>query len=127
MKNTHDNRPINKQCKDKVSILKYTRKRVEKGTKMSLKQLKSKFSEEQLFYVALQFVTTTKKALCKALDINIDNACRYKRSCEKSGLLVQSADEIHCPFTGFKAHLISTNPNEFEKLLESNFIQLKLF
>lgn len=110
---------------DKKLILNYLRNLVESKEGLQLNQLHKKYSEDLLFYKALQHVTTTKKAICKALNINIDNACRYKREFEKCGRLVQSAEERTCPFTGYPAHFISTNPKEFEELQKTN--QLKFF
>jgi hypothetical protein len=113
--------------KDNKLIVNYIVLKVEKGTGLSLQELKIKYTEERFFYEALKYVTTTKKALCKALNINIDNACRYKREFEIHGDLMQSTDEVYCPYTGFMAHLISTNPDEFEKLKKSKTNQLKMF
>jgi hypothetical protein len=108
-------------------ITNYIVRQVEKGTGLSLSALKRKYPEDRLFQVALKHVTTTKKALCSALGIPVEAGCRYKRTLEKSGLLVQSITEIICPFTKHPAHLISTNLNEFERLLKSNSNQLNLF
>lgn len=116
-----------RQGKDKKNIVRSIIRQVEKGTRKSIFELKKQYSEEHFFYETLKHVTTTKKALCKALHINIDNACRYKRELEKNGYLVQSIEDIVCPYTGFRAHLISTNPSEFERLQKSNTNQLNLF
>jgi hypothetical protein len=127
MGNTNNNPSHKRQGQDKNLTLEYIVKQVEKGTGLSLAELKKKYSEERLFVIALKHVTTTKKALCKALIIPVEAACRYKRKFEKHGNLVQSIDEVFCPFTDHAAHLISTNPKEFEKLLKSNTNQLNLF
>lgn len=116
-----------RRVQDKQLVLQFIVKQVEKETGASLSELKKQYSEEHLFSLALKHVTTTKKALCKALQINIDNACRYKRRLEIDGLLVQSIDEVICPFTKHSAHLISTNPKEFERLQKSKSNQTKLF
>ncbi|MDG1276089.1 MAG: hypothetical protein P8O16_02330 [Algoriphagus sp.] len=100
---------------------------IEKGTGIRLPELKKTYSEDTLFQISLHHVTTTKKALCTALNIPVEAGCRYKRSLEKEGKLVQSIDEFICPITKHPAHLISTNPNEFESLLKSNSNQLNLF
>lgn len=113
--------------KDRHLTLQFIVKQVEKSTRLSISELKNKYSEEHLFALALQYVTTTKKAFCTALNIPIEAGCRYKRSLEKNGNLVQSTDEVFCPFTKHPAHLISTNPREFERLLKSNTNQLNLF
>jgi hypothetical protein len=125
--NTPENSLLNRQSKDKQLTLNYIIRAVEKGTDLSYYQLKEQYSEERLFREALQHVTTTKKALCTALNIPVEAGCRYKRELEKSGLLVQSTDEVICPFTKFPAHLISTNPKEFEGLSKTNTNQLQLF
>lgn len=123
--------PVNslhkRQNKDKNLTLKYIVKQVEKGTGLSFSELKKLYSEDHLFSLALKHVTTTKKALCTALNIPVEAGCRYKRTLEKEGNLVQSIDEVICPFTRHSAHLISTNPKEFERLLKSNTNQLNLF
>lgn len=131
MENNHTNSPVNsllnKQSKDKQLTIKYIISQVEKGAGLSYKELKIGYSEEKLFSKALEHVTTTKKALCTALSIPVEAGCRYKRELEKNGLLVQSIDEVICPFTKFPAHLISTNPKEFERLTKSTTTQLNLF
>lgn len=125
---TTSNNPLHKrQRKDRALILQFIISKVENGTGKTLSELKKEYSEERLFYTGLKHITTTKKAFCKALNINIDNACRYKRALEINGYLVQSTDEVFCPFTNHKAHLISTNPKEFERLQKSNSNQLKMF
>lgn len=111
--------------KDKQKVANYIRETVINRTGYTLPQLYKKYPEDKVFYLALKHITTTKKAICKALNINIDNACRYKREFEKRGLLVQSTEEKICPYTGYPAHFISTNPKEFEKLQHTD--QLKMF
>lgn len=127
MENNHRTALYNRQNKDRQLILKFIIKQVEKGTQLSISELKEKYSEDQVFNIALKHVTTTKKALCTALKIPVEAGCRYKRSLEKEGYLVQSKDEVFCPYTKHKAHLISTNSKEFEKLLNSSSNQTKLF
>lgn len=100
---------------------------IEKSMGMTIQEIKSKFSEERLFLESLKHITTTKKALCAALLLNVENCCRYKRTAEKEGRLVQSVDEVICPYTGFSSHLISTNPSKFQELTKSNSNQLNLF
>lgn len=125
------NTPVNslhkRQGKDKYLTLQSIVNQVEKGAGLSLSELKTQYSEELLFAIALKHVTTTKKALCTALNIPVEAGCRYKRTLEIEGNLIQSIDEVTCPFTKHPAHLISTNPTEFERLLKSNTIQLNLF
>jgi len=111
--------------KGKKEVLNFIKTQVEKGTGLNLTELRKKYSEDVLFFIGLKYVTTTKKALCKALNIEVDNACRHKRKYELEGLLVQSNDDVLCPYSTKYARLLSTNPNEFEWLTYSN--QLKLF
>jgi hypothetical protein len=123
---------LNAPCiKDKgkytENIINFIIKKVETGTGQSLVDLKKQYSEDKLFYLGLKYITTTKKAFCTALQIPVEAGCRYKRKLEKQGCLVQSANEFVCPFTKHPAHIISTNPNEFERLLKSNSKQLNLF
>lgn len=116
-----------RQPQDKKLVLQSIVKQIEKGTGLTISELKKKYSEETLFAVALKHVTTTKKAFCTALNIPVEAGCRYKRSLEKDGSLVQSIDVVICPFTKHSAHLISTNPKEFERLRKSKSNQTKLF
>lgn len=102
--------------KDKKLTLNFIVKQVEKGTGHKLSDLKENYSEEQLFFTALKFVTTTKKAVCTALGIPVEAGCRYKRALEQCGQLVQSNDKVFCPITNHPAHLISTNHKEFNRL-----------
>ncbi len=124
----HLNTPGNSSYgKDKDFILQFIRNQVENGTGIVLKQLIAENSEKSLYYTALQYVTTTNKALCEAMYIPVEAGCRYKEMLEESGYLISSTDEFDCPFTRHKAHLLSTNPKEFEKLQKSMDTQLKLF
>ncbi|MFI2744199.1 hypothetical protein ACG2LH_15805 [Zhouia sp. PK063] len=116
-----------RQAQDKEIVLKSIIKNIEKGTNKKLSELRTELKEEDIFRISLKYVTTTKKALCSALNIPVESGCRYKRSLEKNGLLVQSVDEVICPYTKHMAHLISTNPKEFNKLLKSKSNQTKLF
>ena len=113
--------------KDRDLTLQFIIKQVENKTGLSVTELQKKHTEDQLFALGLKHVTTTKKALCTALNIPVEAACRYKRMLEKQGCLVQSVYEVVCPVTKHYAHLLSTNPNEFERLLKSKSNQLNLF
>jgi len=130
MENNQLNSPMSfgkGQGEDKKLVLQFIIKEVENGTGLRFSELKKQYSEEQLFSLALKYVTTTKKALCTAFSIPVEAGCRYKRTLEKEGNLVQSIDEVICPFTKHPAHLISTNPEEFQRLQKSNSNQLNLF
>jgi len=113
------------QVKDKTLIIKYVRSVIEKGTGSNITELKENNSEENLFRIGLYHITTTKKVICEALAIPIEAACRYKRTLEKDGHLVQSEYTVICPYTKNEAHELTTNPDNFEFLLKTN--QSKLF
>lgn len=104
------------QGKDRQLLLSRIRKRIETGEGKPFSEIKKKYREEQLFYISLKHVTTTKKALCTAIGIPIEAACRYKRHFENRGLLKQSERDIICPYTKHPARLLSTNPDEFSRL-----------
>lgn len=106
--------------KYKENVLKYIIRRIEKGTGLSLQELHREFSEEDIFYLGLKHITTTKKAFCEAIGIPVEAGCRYKRRLEKEGYLVQSSKQVVCPFTLHMARAISTNPDEFDKLRRSD-------
>ncbi len=113
-----------KSKQNKRTHLNWVIQAVENGTGYSVNELKSIYSEEKLFLIALKHVSTTKKSLCKALGLGVDNCCRYKRDLEKKGLLVESIESVTCFYTGCDAKVLSTNPEKFNKLRKSN--QLKL-
>lgn len=119
--------PFKKLNKDKQILINSIKVTVEKALNKSLFQLKKENTEDSLYYLALQYVTTTNKAVCEVFNIPVEAGTRYKRALEKAGLLVQSIDEFICPYTFHKAHLLSTNPKEFTKLKKSNSRQLNLF
>lgn len=115
------------QYKDKANLLQFIRKQVVKGTGKPLETLLLEYSELRRYHLALQYVTTTNKAVCCAMFVPVEAGTRYKAALEKNGYLVSSIDEFNCPVTGDKAHLLSTNPSEFERLRKSRFNQLTLF
>jgi len=129
MSNLQNNPCLNVKFKDKQLLLNYIVNTVEKGTGYSLSELKEMYSEMYVFYIGLKNVTTTKKAICKGLDITLENACRYKRMLENQQpqKLVQSSYKVYCPFTGCLANTLSTNPKEFGKLRKFNTNQLNMF
>lgn len=127
LQKANNTRRLGNQVKDRDLVINHIRSEVEKGTGLSLVELKKKYPEDVLFYTALQYVTTTKKALCTAMDIPVEAGCWYKRKFEKDGLLVQSVNEIICPYTKWPSHFISTNPDEFQRLGISKSNQISLF
>lgn len=127
MENNYNNPLHKRHGKDKEILLNSITERIEKGTQTSISELKRQYSEENVFHIGLKHITTTKKALCTALQIPVEAGCRYKRSLEKGGKLVQSIDPVICPVTKHPARLLSTNPKEFKRLLKSNTNQLNIF
>jgi len=116
-----------RQFKDKANLLQFIRKQIVNGTGKPLETLLLEYSEIKRYHLALQYVTTTNKAICSAMFIPIEAGTRYKATLEKNGYLVSSVDEFNCPITGDKAHLLSTNPAEFKRLRKSRFNQLTIF
>ncbi|MBQ0732970.1 hypothetical protein [Aquimarina celericrescens] len=125
MENNQNHNPNSRRNKDKLLVLDHIKNEIEKGSGLTIKELSAKYGEEQLFYTSLKYVTTTKKALCVAIDIPVEAACRYKKHLEDRGLLVESIEVVICPYTKHYARLISTNPEEFDRLSETT--QLNLF
>jgi len=116
-----------RQAKDTKILLKTIRKTVEKGSGLSIEQLKMKYSQEDLFYTVLKYVSTTSRTVCEAFGIHQPSACKYKRKLEEQGFLVQSKDEIVCPFSGRMAYQLTTNESLFSELTKKNPNQLKMF
>lgn len=112
--------------KDSELISKFIINEVEKGTGLSYAQLKASYSEIQLFYTTLKYVTTTKRAVCKAFGMEIANNCRNKRKFEEEGILVQSKDKYRCPSSKRWANVLSTNKSEFERLTQSSSNQIEI-
>jgi hypothetical protein len=131
MANNHNNSPENslhrRQFKDRDFTLQFIRTQVENGTGEPLSQLIKEYSALRRYNLALWYVTTTNKAVCEAMYIPVEAGTKYKRRLEKIGCLVSSTNEFRCPYTGDLAHLVSTNPKEFEKLQKSNDTQLKIW
>lgn len=118
----------NRLEQDKVLVVKNIVLKIEKGAGFTILELKKKYNEKELFYHALKHVTTSKKPLSLALELPVEACCRYKCQLEESGLLMQSAEKVTCPYnTKEKAHFISTNPYEFEKLCKIVTNQLSMF
>jgi len=112
---------------DREQVLFLIRDLVETRTGESLNQFTRNHSELQRYYIGLIHVTTTNKAICEALLIPVEAGTRYKDKLEKSSSLVASTDEFQCPYTGEMAHLLSTNPKEFDSLRKTVDTQMKLF
>lgn len=52
------------------------------------------------FFKALKVQPVTKKAICKAFDLNIEAMCRLKRRLEKNGKLKQSKRKLFVSLQG---------------------------
>jgi len=113
--------------KDKQTVIKEIITEVEKGTGLTISELKKHHAEDKVFFIALKYVSSTKKAITKALGIPVEGACRYKRHYERLGLLVESFANIRCPYTSEEAKEICTNPNDFERLRGFGNNQIGLF
>lgn len=86
----------------------FIRKTVLKSLNTDYNTLKSS-KDEFIFIEALKIVTTTKKAVCIAFDLNLENMCRYKRKLENVNLLKQTKRKQYCRYTGHLAHYLTTN------------------
>jgi hypothetical protein len=117
----------NRRFKDKAFTLKFIRSQIEKSTGIPYLQIVNEYAELRRYRLALSFVTTTNKAICEAMHIPVEAGTKYKRRLERVGLLVTSIDEFRCPYTGDLAHILSTNPEEFERLQKSKVKQLRIF
>jgi hypothetical protein len=112
---------------DREQVLFLIRDLIEARTGESLNQFVRNHSALQRYYIGLYHVVTTNKAICEALMIPVEAGTRYKAELERRGQLVASTVEFECPYTGEMAHLLSTNPKEFDSLKKSDDTQLKLF
>ena len=117
------------QSKSKEFILDQIRRSIEYGSGFSIDKLKDEYAEDSFFYESLKHITTTKKALCQAVGIPVEAACRYKRLYEKCGLLWQ-VKHVYCPFTRHMAWTLTTDPDKAPKHNDTSsngFIQTRLF
>tara|TARA_R110000868_G_scaffold236485_1_gene490496 strand:+ start:794 stop:1234 length:441 start_codon:yes stop_codon:yes gene_type:complete len=110
---------------DKQMHLNWVVRKVEKGTGLTKRELKSIYSEKSLFYEALKYVSTTSRSLCVAFNLSRPNCCRHKKDLESRGLLIQSVDKYVCRNSYDLAHVLSTNQNKFDELLKSNQLKFK--
>lgn len=94
---------------DKLLYINFIRTEVLRSLNIDYNKLKH-HKEEFIFREALKVVTATKKAVCVAFNLNIENLCRYKRQLEKRNLLKQSDKKQFCKYTGRLAHYLTTNP-----------------
>lgn len=111
----------------RAQVVTLIRQELQKATGLTLEQLREQHNEKSLFFEAFRHVTTTKKAMVAAIEIPVEAGCRYKRMFEEDGLMVQSKEKYLCPFTKYKANLLTANPDEFGNLTKTNTNQLPLF
>ena len=83
--------------------------------------------ELKRYYLGLQYITTSNNAICQALKIPVEAGTRYKAELEINNHLVASVDKFICPYTGENVQFLSTNPEEFDRLIKSSSNQLNLF
>lgn len=105
------------KAKDKQIYIDFVRKTVLTKLSISYSELKRTHTQDRIFFVALQHVTATKKAICTAFDLEVERQCRTKREFEKQDLLVQTFKRYRCKFTGEPAHYLTTNPDKFNEIL----------
>lgn len=104
------NRNTQPTDKEKALYIAYLQKEVLNAFNISFETFMT-YNEDVRFLKALSKVTTTKRAICLAFEIRIDNACRYKKTLHEQGVLKQSEKKQFCKHSGHKAHYLSTNPN----------------
>lgn len=113
--------------KDRQTVLQFIRNQIEKSTGLTIHQLLIEYPEIRRYKLALEFITTSNKAVCEAMFIPVEAGTRYKADLESIGLLVSSKDKFQCPYTGEMVQFLSTNTLEFDRLRKTNDTQLKLF
>lgn len=97
----------NQQHKDKESYKDFIIRSVIKKTGFTLNELYS-IPDYERFLLVLSVITTTRKAVCTYFDIPIEAACRYKRTFEKEGKLMEVFKGT-CPITGRFAYFLTAN------------------
>ena len=107
-------------------LLKLMRKEIVKKSKTDFVTI-LKETEINRYYFGLKYITTSNKTICETLKIPIEAGTRYKAELEENQNLVSSIDKFQCHYTREYVHFLSTNPLEFERLLKSKTIQLKMF
>ena len=129
MENNHANSPksFKQVSKDRQKVVQFIRNLIENATDKPFSQLLVEYSDINRYYLALQYVTTSKKAVCEAMEIPVEAGTWYKADLESSNSLVASKDAFRCPYTGEMVQFLSTNPAEFERLRKTNDTQLKMF
>ena len=129
MENNHTSSPksFKQVSKDRQKVVQYFRTLIENATDKPFSQLLIEYSDINRYYLALQYVTTSNKAVCEAMEIPVEAGTWYKADLENTNSLVVSKDPFRCPYTGEMVQFLTTNPAEFERLRKTNDTQLKMF
>ena len=108
---THIN-PIKLQGKDKRSAAIISlREQIEARTRQSIEAHKKERDEFSLFRMCLIYVPATYKAMCAALDIPAANGRQHVKRLKEYKQLFE-VRLAHCPVTGGKDWIITTNPRK---------------
>ncbi len=120
-KKTHSLKKLSNQRQAQVKqiYIYFIKKSVLQKLGTTYSELKKTHSQERIFFLALQHVTATKKAICTAFDLTIEAQCREKRRLEKRDILVQTYKRHICKFTGDPAHYLTTDPSKFNNVLHN--------
>ena len=97
--------------------------KIEKEEGATIEQLKERYTLDGLYYKSLRHVTTTNTAICAALNIPRTYGSAFKRLWEKRGLLVQSQSKQICPLSGHMGRVLTTNPDEYDRVKALNTTQ----
>ncbi|NPD47615.1 hypothetical protein [Lentimicrobium sp. S6] len=128
MKNRNHKNPSRRvPNKDRHFTVNFIRNEIEKGMQIPFNEFLQNYPEIERYNRVLYFVTTTNKAACEAVMVPVEAGTRYKDTLESAGKLVSSVDDFTCPYTGYEARFISTNPQVFDELRKSDSNQLNLF
>ena len=93
---------------------------VEEKEGATIEDLKSSTSTAALYYKVLYHVTTTNSVVSLMLNIPIQKGSFYKNLWEKRGALVKSKGKLICKVTGRFNSFLTTNPNEYERVMNMN-------
>lgn len=106
------------KAKGKQILINYIVRTIEKNRGLTLSELKRTKTQKELYRIGLFYFTTTNKTICEALNIPIEAGTRRKRDLEKEGRLRASIKKGFCPLTKHPAKFLSTNPKNYNDLLE---------
>lgn len=104
---------------DKKIYIDFLRKTVLQKLGTTYNELKANYTQERIFFLALQHVTTPKKDICLAFGLEVEKMCFEKRKLEKAGLLVQTYKRYKTKCTTGEAHYLTTDPAKFHDILHN--------